>query len=154
MSNVIDRLESKEDVELAKAAQRCIISALDHSRAVNIAILDEGVERIEDSPVLKLPPKVLRLFADMLGSLAQGNAVTVVPKEMYVSTQEAAMFLNVSRPYLVRMLDEGRIPFHKVGTHRRIKFDDVVAYKDQRTKASQDALQQLVDQAQELDMGY
>jgi uncharacterized protein YbjQ (UPF0145 family) len=52
------------------------------------------------------------------------------------------------------MLDEGRIPFHKVGTHRRIKFDDVVAYKDQRTKASQDALQQLVDQAQELDMGY
>jgi excisionase family DNA binding protein len=154
MSNVIDRLESKEDVELAKAAQRCIISALDHSRAVNIAILDEGVERIEDSPVLKLPPKVLRVFADMLGSLAQGNAVTVVPKEMYVSTQEAAMFLNVSRPYLVRMLDEGRIPFHKVGTHRRIKFDDVVAYKDQRTKASQDALQQLVDQAQELDMGY
>jgi excisionase family DNA binding protein len=154
MSDVIDRLESKEDVELAKAAQRCIISALDHSRAVNIAIVEEGVERIEDSPILKLPPKVLRLFADMLGSLAQGNAVAIMPKELYISTQEAAMFLNVSRPYLVRMLDEGKIPFHKVGTHRRIKFEDVVAYKDQRTKASQDALQQLVDEAQELDMGY
>lgn len=154
MSDVIERLESKEDVELAKAAQRCIISALDHSRAVNIAIVEEGVERIEDSPILKLPPNALRLFADMLGALAQGNAVTVVPKGMYVSTQEAAMFLNVSRPYLVRMLDEGKLPYHKVGTHRRIKFDDVVAYKDQRTKASQDALQQLVDQAQELDMGY
>jgi len=154
MSEMIDRLESKEDVELAKAAQRCIVSALDHSRAVNIAILEDGVERIEDSPILKLPPKVLRLFADMLGSLAQGNAVAIMPKELYVTTQEAAMFLNVSRPYLVKMLDDGKIPHHKVGTHRRIKFEDVVAYKEQRKKTAHLALQELVDQAQELDMGY
>jgi excisionase family DNA binding protein len=154
MSALVDRLENKEEVELAKAAQRCIVSALDHSRAVNIAILEEGVERIEDSPVLKLPPHVLRLFADMLGTLAQGHAVAIMPKEMDVSTQEAAMFLNVSRPYLVRMLDEGKIPYHKVGTHRRIRFEDVVAYKEQRKKASHDALQALVDQAQELDLGY
>lgn len=154
MSDVIDRLDSKEDVELAKAAQRCIVSALDHSRAVNIAILEEGVERLEDSPILKLPPKVLRLFADMLGSLAQGHAVAIMPKEMYVSTQEAAMFLNVSRPHLVKMLDEGKLPYHKVGTHRRIKFEDVVAYKEERRKISQTALQELADQAQELDMGY
>ncbi len=154
MSDVIDRLDSREDVELAKAAQRCIVSALDHSHAVNIAILEDGVERLEDSPILKLPPKVLRLFADMLGSLAQGHAVAIMPKEMYVSTQEAAMFLNVSRPHLVKMLDEGKLPYHKVGTHRRIKFEDVVAYKEERRKMSQTALQELVDQAQELDMGY
>ena len=154
MSAVMDRLESKEDVELAKAAQRCIVSALDHSRAVNIAILEEGVDRIEGAPILKLPPNVLRLFADMLGTLAQGNAVAVVPKELYVTTQEAAMFLNVSRPYLVRLLDEGNMPFHKVGTHRRIKFEDVVAYRDRRHQASHDALQELADQAQELNMGY
>lgn len=154
MSDVTDRLESKEDVELAKAAQRCIVSALDHSQAVNIAILEDGVDRIEGAPILKLPPKVLRLFADMLGALAQGNAVAVVPKELYVTTQEAAMFLNVSRPYLVRLLDEGKMPFHKVGTHRRIKFEDVVAYRDRRQKASHDALQELADQAQELNLGY
>lgn len=154
MSDVTDRLDSKEEVELAKAAQRCIVSALDHSRAVNIAILEDGMERLEGSPILKLPPKVLRLFADMLGSLAQGHAVAIMPKELYVSTQEAAMFLNVSRPYLVRMLDEGKLPYHKVGTHRRIKFEDVVAYKDQRRQASQAALEELVDQAQELNMGY
>jgi excisionase family DNA binding protein len=154
MSDVIDRLESKEDVELAKAAQRCIVSALDHSHAVNIAILEDGVDRLEDSPILKLPPKVLRLFAAMLGSLAQGHAVTMMPTEMYVSTQEAAMFLNVSRPHLVKMLEEGKLPYHKVGTHRRIRFEDVVAYKEERRKISQTALQELVDQAQELDMGY
>lgn len=154
MPKIIGRLESKEDVELAKEAQRCFIHALDHSRAVNIAILEGGVERLEDSKILKLPPKVLRLFADMLGSLAQGNAVTIVPKDPYVTTQEAAMFLNVSRPHLVKILDDGKIPHHKVGTHRRIKFEDVVAYKDQRKKAAHSALQELADQAQELDMGY
>jgi hypothetical protein len=79
MSDVIDRLENKEEVELAKAAQRCIVSALDHSRAVNIAIVEDGVERIEGAPILKLPPNVLRLFADMLGTLAQGHAVAIMP---------------------------------------------------------------------------
>lgn len=154
MSNVIDRLESKEDVELAKAAQRCIVSALDHSRAINIALVEDGVERIDDAPLLKLPPKVLRLFADLLGSLAQGKAVAIMPRELDITTQEAAGFLNVSRPYLVRLLDEGKIPHHKVGTHRRIRFEDVVQYKDARRKRSQDALQELVDQAQGLKMGY
>lgn len=154
MSNVIDRLDSKEDVELAKAAQRCIVSALDHSRAVNIAVVADGVERLDEAPLLKLPPKVLRLLADLLGSLAQGKAVAIMPKELDVTTQEAAMFLNVSRPYVIRLLDEGKIPHHKVGTHRRIRFEDVVQYKDGRTKRSHDALQELVDQAQGSKMGY
>ncbi len=154
MLDAPDRLESKEEVELAKAAQRCIVSALDHSRAVNIAIVEEGVENIDDSPLLKLPPKVLRLFADLLGSLAQGKAVSIIPKELDLTTQEAAMFLNVSRPYFVRLLEEGKIPFHKVGTHRRVRFEDVVKYKDDRRQASHEAIQQLVDQAQELDLGY
>lgn len=154
MSDVVDRLDSKEDVELAKAAQRCIVSALDHSRAVHIAVVEDGVERVDGSPLLKLPPKVLRLFADLLGSLAQGKAVAIMPKDLDVTTQEAAMFLNVSRPYLIRLLDEGKIPHHKVGTHRRIRFEDVVKYKDERRKRSEDALQELVDQAQGLRMGY
>jgi excisionase family DNA binding protein len=147
-------LDTKEDLELAKAAQRCIVSSLDHSKAINIAIVEDGVERLSESPVLRLPPKVLRLFADVLGSLAQGKAIAVMPKELDVTTQEAAMFLNVSRPYLVRLLEEGKIPFHKVGTHRRIRFEDVVQYKEDRQKISKDALQKLADQAQELGMGY
>lgn len=147
-------LESKEDLELAKAAQRCIVSSLDHSKAVSIAIIEDGVERAGSSPILRLPPKVLRLFADLLGSLSQGKAVTLMPKDLDVTTQEAAMFLNVSRPYLIRLLNEGKIPFHKVGTHRRIRFEDMVRYKEERQKASQDALRKLTEQAQELNMGY
>lgn len=147
-------LDSKAEVELAKAAQRCIVSALDHSKAINIALVEDGVEHIDGAPLLKLPPKVLRLFADLLGSLAQGKGVAIMPKELDITTQEAAMFLNVSRPYFVGLLETGKIPFHKVGTHRRVRFEDVVRYKEGRQKMSEEALQKLADQAQELGMGY
>lgn len=147
-------LDNKEDVELAKAAQRCIMSSLDHSKAIGIALVEDGVKRLDDAPILSLPPKVLRLFADMLGALAQGKPVAIVPKELDLTTQEAAMFLNVSRPYLVRLLDEGKIPHHKVGTHRRIRFEDVIKHKEAQQKISQDALEKLAEQAQELGMGY
>jgi excisionase family DNA binding protein len=154
MAEVTDRLENKEEVELAKAAQRCIVSALDNSNAFNIAIVEDGVEKLDNSPLLRLPPKVLRLIADLLGSLAEGKAVSVVPKDLDVTTQEAAMFLNVSRPYLIRLLEEGKIRFHKVGSHRRIRFDDIAHYKQERTRKSNDALQALADQAQEIGMDY
>jgi len=157
MSNDLDLemvLDNREDVELAKAAQRCIMSSLDHSKAINIAIVEDGVERLDETPILRLPPKALRLFADLLGSLALGKPVAIVPKELNLTTQEAAMFLNVSRPYLIRLLDEGKMPYHKTGTHRRIRFEDVVKYKEDRDKMSQIALQELADQAQELGMGY
>lgn len=154
MSVALGRLESKEEVELAKAAQRCIVSALDHSRAVNIALVEDGVEARDDAPLLRLPPKVLRLIADLLGALAQGKAVAIMPKELDVTTQEAAMFLNVSRPYLIGLLEANRIAYHKVGTHRRIRFEDVVRYKEERKIAADQAIQALVDQAQELGLGY
>jgi excisionase family DNA binding protein len=154
MSVALDRLDSKEEVELTKAAQRCIVSALDHSHAVSIALVGEGMETLDDSPLLRLPPKVLRLIADLLGALAQGKAVTIMPKELDVTTQEAARFLNVSRPYVIGLLEANKMPYHKVGTHRRIRFEDLVRYKEDRKIASDKAIQALVDQAQELELGY
>lgn len=154
MGNVIDQLDSEEDVELAKEAQRCLVAALDHSRAIKIALVEDGAEDLSAAPMLSLPPKVLRLFAEILGSLAQGKAVSVVPKELDISTQEAAMYLNVSRPHFVKLLESGAIPHHKVGAHRRVRFEDVKQYKELRTQRAQRALQELADQAQDLNMGY
>jgi excisionase family DNA binding protein len=154
VANVIDRLDSEKDVELAKEAQRCLVAALDHSRAVQIALVEDGKKDLSGAPVLTLPPKVLRLFAEVLGSLAQGKAVAVMPKELDISTQEAAMYLNVSRPYFVKLLESGAIPHHKVGAHRRVRFEDVMRYKEQREHRSQQALQELSDQAQDHNMGY
>ncbi len=149
--DLMDTVLDQDEAELAKSAQRCLITALDHSKAVSISIEANG-EQLDDVPPLNLPPKVLRLFADMLGAMAQGKAVTLVPKSLEVTTQDAAMVLNVSRPYLIKLLDDGKIPFHKLGTHRRILLEDVMKYKKERRQASLDALQELANQANELNL--
>ena len=103
---------------------------------------------------LVLPTSALRLLVDILGELAIGNAVKVVPVHAELTSQEAADLLNVSRPHLVKMLEEGAIPFTKTGRHRRIRFSDLMAFKQRRDAQSQEAMEELVRQAQELGMGY
>ena len=80
--------------------------------------------------------------------------MTVVPHHAELTTQEAADILNVSRPHLVQQLEAGAIPYHKVGTHRRIKMSDLMVYRKKSREQSRDTLQQLADQAQELGLGY
>lgn len=107
-----------------------------------------------DGHNLILPRQALILLRDLLAEMAQGNAVTVVPTHAELTTQEAANLLNVSRPHLVKLLEEGRIPFAKIGTHRRIRYQDLIAYRQQRDQESAAMLDELTRQAQEHDMGY
>ena len=107
-----------------------------------------------DGNDLILPRQALALLRDLLVEMAQGNAVTIVPTHAELTTQEAANLLNVSRPHLVKLLEGGDIPFSKAGTHRRIRYQDLMAYREQRMQESKSALDELTTQAQELDMGY
>jgi excisionase family DNA binding protein len=152
--DVIDTALNDHDAELVKAAQRCIVAALDHSRAVNITIASEDEQGLQEMPELHLPPKVLRLFAEMLGHLAQGRLVSIVPEGMDVTTQQAANYLNVSRPHIIKLLEERVIPYHKVGTPRKIAFEDLRKYKADRRKEAKTKLRALQEQAQDLSMGY
>lgn len=101
-----------------------------------------------------LPASAVRLLTDMLAHLAQGRAVAVMPEEAELTTQQAADMLNVSRPYLVQLIESGAIPFHKTGTHRRIRLRDLLDYRERKTAGSQAALDALTAQAQELGIGY
>ena len=143
---------TEEEAELAKAAQRCIMAALDHSRAPAIALIDERSKR--DVPAIKLPPQVLRLMAQVLGAMGERRPIVLVPSKHEMTTVEAAHFLNVSRPFVIKEIEQGRLKHHKVGTHRRIAYEDLVAYKTMMRDGQRQALQSLADDAQELGLGY
>jgi excisionase family DNA binding protein len=86
--------------------------------------------------------------------MAQGNAVTIVPIHAELTTQEAADLLNVSRPFLIKLIESQEIPCRKVGRHRRIRFADLMEYKQKTDTQRTQALDELVAQSQELNMGY
>jgi excisionase family DNA binding protein len=102
-----------------------------------------------DEPVV-LPAAAVRLLGAVLTELAKGNAVTLMPLHAELTTQEAADLLNVSRPFLVGLLESGQLPYHKVGTHRRIRFADLMIYKRRRDEESEAALRELAAVSQEL----
>jgi excisionase family DNA binding protein len=103
---------------------------------------------------LTVPREALALFADLLGHLAMGDGVTVVPAHAELSTFESADVLNVSRPFLIGLLEAGKIPYRMVGTHRRVRLADLMAYKEQDDARREDALAALTQQAQDLGLGY
>lgn len=97
-----------------------------------------------------LPPTVSQALRQLVHLLSQDQSVAVVSVEHELTTQEAAEILNVSRPYLIRLLEEGKIPFTKTGTHRRVRLADVLAYRQRRDIARGEALDRLAQLNQEL----
>jgi len=101
-----------------------------------------------------IPTEIYRLFLEVLKQLAEGNAVTIVPVHAELTTQQAADILNVSRPFLVQLLEQRRIPFHKVGTHRRLYAKDLLAYKRQDDERRRQIARKLTQLAEEIEDGY
>jgi excisionase family DNA binding protein len=106
------------------------------------------------STPIRLPAITVRVLVDLLTQFAQGNTVTVLPIHPELTTQEAADLLHVSRPFLVRLLDTGQIPSRKVGTRRRVRYTDLMAYKQHIDTRRRQALDELTAQAQALHLGY
>ena len=144
-------LPGEGEVRAAVQGQRALAAYLaTQLETQRIQIFDEQ-ERAHD---VELPTSALKLLMDILAELADGNAVQVVPVHAELTTQEAADLLNVSRPHLVKLLEDGALPFHRTGKHRRVRFADLMQYKATRDRASEEAMAALAKQAQELGMGY
>jgi excisionase family DNA binding protein len=92
---------------------------------------------------LEIPSALFPVLLNILEQLVKGRSVSVVPKGQTLTTQKAADLLGVSRQYFVRLLDEGQLPFHNVGTHRRVYLTDVLAYRDQRDEKRRSTLREL-----------
>jgi excisionase family DNA binding protein len=87
-------------------------------------------------------------------AMSRGESVTVIPHDKQLTSQEAAEILSVSRPHLIELLDRGELPFHRVGTHRRIKIEDALAYRERRDAERRAALAELTRLSEELPGGY
>jgi excisionase family DNA binding protein len=107
-----------------------------------------------DGERVELPVSAFEALKLVIEALARGQSVAVVPHDKDLTSQEAADMLHVSRPHLIKLLDGGKIPFHRVGTHRRIKLEDALAHRDRRDAARKAALDELTRLSEELPGGY
>lgn len=107
---------------------------------------------------ISLTPSLYQALCVVLDHLARGEAISLVPAHTMLTTNEAADFLNVSRPFLIKLLERGEIPFEKVGTHRRVAFRDLVSYREKRRMGRAAAMQELAEFSQlqtgEIDAPY
>ncbi len=100
--------------------------------------------------VVPLPAVAVRVIVALLSAMAEGKPVSLIPTEAELTTQQAADMLNVSRPHLVKLLDAGEIPYHKVGTHRRVRVADLMTYRGRSRDERRAAIDEMVALSQEL----
>ncbi|PQO42266.1 helix-turn-helix domain-containing protein [Blastopirellula marina] len=138
------------DAELARQSSKQLAARrLGNRSSIRLRLEDD-----EEADSVVVPISALKLFQHLLAEMSHGNSVTLVPTHAELTTQQAADLLSVSRPYLVKLLEEGKIPSRLVGRFRRVRFDDLMAYKRQDDELRAKVLDQLAKEAQESGMGY
>jgi len=141
-----DRLPSEGERRVANQLRQILASYVAKDGSRNLKIIDESGESVD----IALMPALSHLLIDLLRHVGKGDAVTLVPVGQMLTTQQAADILNVSRPYLVGLLDRGLIKHDKVGRHRRVRANDLFEYKQRRDEERAKALSDLA----ELDSNY
>lgn len=138
-----------EDVRLALDTEPLLTSLAKRHEPIKLRLC--GSKKTEE---LTLPAPAVMILRNAMSAMAHGNTVQLIPSAPELTTQEAADLLNVSRPFLIQLLEEKKIPHHKVGSHRRVLAEDVLRYKMNIDRERKKTLDELAKEAQKLDMGY
>ncbi len=137
------RLPSDQEIAQAREASRQLARLLPTEDGTAIAPPLRLVTDDNQHEMIAIPPGALRLLVDMLTQLGQGRAVTVLPQNAELTTQEVADYLNVSRPYVVKLIEDEKLPARKVGTRRRVAFEDLLRFDEQQRARQRAALDEL-----------
>lgn len=141
-----ERLPTEAEAEKALQATKALASLADTKGGLSLPMPENNNEL-----VIELPPAVGRLVLDLLSFIGRGEAVTLVPFGAVLTTQEAADMINVSRPFLIKLIETEEIPHFMVGSHRRVKANDVLAYKHNRDNERGKSLDELARLGQEIE---
>ena len=145
-----ESIPSERDTTMARDSSRQVAKLLGRSSGdLTLRVSNDGSEE-----TIAIPFSAFKLLASILNEMAQGNAVTLIPVHAELTTQQAADILNVSRPFVIGLIESKSLPCRKVGTHRRILFSDLMQYKKKIDSDRLKVLDELAQQAQELEMGY
>ena len=140
---------SVQEAALARSSGQSLARLIKKNRPLKLKVTNADQEQ-----PIELPPGAALLLMDILEAMAAGRGITLIPENAELTTVQAADVLNVSRPFLIKLLAEKALPCRKVGAHRRIRMEDVMAYKARIDADREAILDQLVAEAQEHDMGY
>ena len=138
-------LPTETDATLARETSRLLATRMRSKTPLRLRVGDAPKEE-----TMQLPASAVKMLVRILEEMARGNAVTLIPVHAELTTQEAADMLNISRPSLIQLLDEGKIEYRKVGTHRRVRFEALMQYKRHSDAERRAALTELAAYDQEL----
>jgi excisionase family DNA binding protein len=137
---------SEQETQLARQSGRAIAGFVSGDPFLRLTLTRGDGESVQ----AEVPTVALRLLAYVLEEMARGNPVTLIPRHAELTTHQAADLLRVSRPYLIKLLDGGQIPHRKVGAHRRVRYEDLIAYQEREKAARHRALDEMTVEAQRL----
>lgn len=142
-----------------KADQKIALKSIEILEKSTAEALEGKVKEVklifqESDEVIAIPLKALNLLKSILLNMAEGKSIALLPTDAEISTQQAAELLNVSRPHIIKLLEKGEIPFKKVGTHRRILLQDLLAFEAKFRRKRRKTLDALASEAQKINLGY
>jgi excisionase family DNA binding protein len=138
-----------QDASLARTSGARLAHIVRKRKPLSLKVMELGKEQ-----PIELPAGAVALLMEILEAMAAGRGVTLIPENAELTTVQAAGLLNVSRPFLIKLLDERIIPHRLVGRHRRVLMDDVMAYKNKIDRDREAVLDELAADAQQHNMGY
>lgn len=140
---------TERESRLARTSKQLLSRYVLEDQPLTLRVIDA-----EQGQPIELPAGAVTLLLDILGAMASGQGITLIPENAELTTVQEADILNVSRPFLIRLLEDGQIPYRKVGKHQRIRMEDAMNYKQAIDQERESVLDQLVAGVQEQDMGY